>query len=124
MLFQTSFGIPAEGVYAGLVALLLAIIAIQMVVIILMARRNIRLVDDNRKLASDAITGLKDVISALNTISRDFTSVLNLVREQVQIGDNSIMSKIDDSAKRIHEKMVEIQREVSSHLLYLRDKSK
>ena len=113
MLFQTSFGIPASGVYTGLVALLIAIIAILLVAIYLMARRNVRLVDDNREITKDAIKGFQDVIAALNAI-----------REQVQLSDNALMGKIDDTQKRIHEKFSETQKEVLSHLQYLRDRAR
>lgn len=113
MLFQTSFGIPAEGVYTGLIGVLLIIIFLQFVAILMMARRNIRLVDDNRQVTSDSISGFKDVINALNAI-----------REQLQIGDNTIMGKVDDTSRKVHDKLVETQREILAHLQYLRDKAR
>jgi len=112
-LFQKSFGVPAEGVYTGLVILLIVIIAILMVAIYLLARRNMSLSDDNREITKDAIKGFQDVIAALNAI-----------REQLQIGNNALMGKIDDTQKRIHEKVMETQNEILSHLQYLRDRSR
>lgn len=116
MLFQTSFGIPAEGVYTGLIVVLLLIIITLLVVIYLMARRNIKLTDDNREITRDAIKGFKDVISALNAI-----------REQLQLGDNALMGKIngtEDKVQEIHGKLVDVQKEIVGHLQYLRDRSR
>lgn len=69
--------------------------------------------DDNREITKDAIKGFQDVIAALNAI-----------REQLQIGNNALMGKIDDTQKRIHEKVMETQNEILSHLQYLRDRSR
>lgn len=112
-LFQTSFGIPAEGVYTGLVVLLIAFVAVLLVVIYVLSKRNVQLVEDNREITKDAIKGFQDVINALN-----------LIREQLQQGDNALMGKINDSEKKIHERLIETQREIVSHLQYLRDRSR
>lgn len=112
-MLQTSFGIPAEGVYTGLIIILLAIIAVLLFVIFQMARRNVNLSDQNREITRDAIKGFQDVISALNAI-----------REQLQIGDNALMGKINDTYTRVHEKLAETQRELVAHLQYLRDRTR
>lgn len=113
MFFSKSFGIPAEGVYTGLVAVLLLLIITLLVIIYLMAARNIRLVDDNREITRDAIKGFQDVIAALNAI-----------REQLQIGDNALMGKVNDTKKEIHDKLIEAQKEIVGHLQYLRDRTR
>lgn len=113
MNFQTSFGIPAEGVYTGLVLLLLLIIAALMIVVYLLASRNVRLVDDNREITRDAIKGFQDIIASLNAI-----------REQLQVGDNALMGKLNDTEKKIHETLSRTQAEIVSHLQYLRDRSR
>lgn len=113
MLFQTSFGIPAEGVYTGLVILLILIIALLLLVIYLIARRNIQLTDDNREITKDAIRGFQGVIAALNAI-----------REQLQLGDNALMGKVNDTENKIHATLVATQKEILAHLQYLRDRSK
>ena len=108
-LFQTSFGIPAEGVYTGLVIVLIVLALSLLVVIYMLAKRNIRLVDDNRDITKDAIKGFQDVINALNAI-----------REQLQIGDNALMGKMNDTQKQIdatHNKILE-------HLQYIRDRTR
>lgn len=113
MVLQTSFGIPAEGVYAGLIIVLLAVIAAMAVMIGMMAKRNMRLVDDNREITRDAITGFQNVIASLNAI-----------REQVLISDNAIMNQVNNTHDSLNTKLGEISREVVSHLQYLRDRSK
>ena len=113
MLYQTSFGIPAEGVYTGLIVVLLCIIAALMIIVYLLATRNVRLVEDNREVTKDAIKGFQNVISALNAI-----------REQLQIGDNAIMGKINDTQKQIDDKVLAAQREIIAHLQYLRDRTR
>jgi biopolymer transport protein ExbB/TolQ len=119
MNFQTSFGIPAEGVYTGLVAILILIILVLFAIIYMMAARNIRLSDDNRQITQDAINSLKDLLPALNAI-----------REQVQEGDNALMGKMNDSERnnqesnqRLYEKINKLREEVISHLQYLRDRA-
>lgn len=113
MWFQSSFGIPAEGVYTGLVAVLLLIIIALLVAVYLIASRNIRLVDDNREITRDAIRGFQDVIAALNA-----------VREQIQGSDNALMGKMNDDTKKIYEELVKTQKEVLGHLQYLRDRAR
>ena len=113
LFFQTSFGIPAEGWYIGLVILLILIIFVLLFIIYLMAKRNVALVDDNRMITKDSINGFQHVIEALNAI-----------REQLQVGDNSIMGKINDSEKKIHETLVDTQKEILAHLQYLRDRTR
>ena len=120
MNFQTSFGIPAEGVYTGLVAILILIILVLFIIIYLMAARNIRLSDDNRQITQDAINSLKDLLPALNAI-----------REQVQEGDNALMGKMNDvqrdnqsANQRLYEKVDALRQEVIHHLQYLRDRSR
>jgi len=113
MNFQTSFGIPAEGVYTGLVLLLLLIITALMIVVYLLASRNVRLVDDNREITRAAIKGFQDIIASLNAI-----------REQLQVDDNALMGKMNDTEKKIHETLSRTQAEIVSHLQYLRDRSR
>ena len=113
MNFQTSFGIPAEGVYTGLVLLLLLIITALMIVVYLLASRNVRLVDDNREITRDAIKGFQAIIASLNAI-----------REQLQVGDDALMGKLNDTEKNIHETLSRTQAEIVSHLQYLRDRSR
>ena len=96
-----------------LIIILIVIILALCFVIVQIARRNIRLTDDNREITKDSIKGFKDVIVALNAI-----------REQLQIGDNAIMGKVDDTKNRIYSKVVETQQEIVRHLQYLRDRTK
>lgn len=111
--FQASFGIPAEGVYTALVAILLIVIAALLIVVWMMAARNIRLSDDNRQITRDAIKGFQDVIAALNAI-----------REQLQAGDNALMGKMNDTHSHVTEKIRSLREEILAHLQYLRDKSR
>ena len=120
LFFQTSFGIPAEGVYTGLVIILLVLIVILLVIIYYLAAHNVKLAEDNRHITSDAIKGFQDVISALNAI-----------RLQIQEGDNALMGKINDKQRhdneastRLYEKINKVRDEITHHLQYLRDKSK
>ena len=113
LFFQTSFGIPAEGWYIGLVILLILIIFVLLFIIYLMAKRNVALVDDNRMITKDSINGFQHVIEALNAI-----------REQLQVGDNSIMGKINDTEAKIYDELVHTQDEIKQHLQYLRDKAR
>lgn len=99
--------------YTGLVAVLLLIIIALLVALYLVASRNIRLVDDNREITRDAIRGFQDVIAALNA-----------VREQIQGSDNALMGKMNDVEKKIHEKLVDTQKEILGHLQYLRDRAR
>ena len=120
MNFQTSFGIPAEGVYTGLVIILILIILVLFVIIYLMAARNVRLSDDNRQITQDSINSLKDLLPALYSI-----------RDMIQEGNNALMGKFNDvekinteANKRLYEKVNNLREEVISHLQYLRDRSR
>lgn len=87
-----------------------------LVIIYLMAKRNVRLVDDNRDITRDAIRGFQDVINALNAI-----------REQLQVGDNSLAGKINDTQKQIEATKSQIDdthNKILEHLQYLRDRTR
>lgn len=107
--FQTLLSIPAEGVFISLVVILILLVLVLLAIIYSMARRNIRLVDDNRDITRDAIKGFQDVINALNAI-----------REQLQIGDNALMGKVNDTQKVLDD----ARKTIIEHLQYLRDRSR
>lgn len=118
--FQTSFGIPAEGVYTGLIGFMLFVIGVLLFIISMMARRNVRLVEDNRQITTDSIKGFRDVIAALNA-----------TREHLQVFENAIMGKFNSNEAKIKERLLEVQgnlasaqKEILSHLQYLRDRSR
>lgn len=108
MQLQTSFGIPAEGVYTGLVLILLAIIAAMVLMITLMARRNTRLVDDNRKITEEAIKGFEKAFYALEKI-----------QNQVSLNSHGISEKISQLQFWIEDEI----KTLKSHIQYLRDRA-
>lgn len=108
MLFQKSFGIPAEGVYTGLVLILLLIIAAMVLIIVLMARRNMRLVDDNRRVTEEAIKGFEKAFHALEKI-----------QGQVSVNSHGISEKISQLQFYIEDEI----RTLKIHVQYLRDRA-
>lgn len=108
MLFQTSFGIPAEGVYTGLVVILLLIIAALILMVVLMARRNMQLVDDNRKITEEAIRGFEKAFHALEKI-----------QQQVAINSHGISEKLSLLQGWIEDEI----KILKSHVQYLRDRA-
>jgi len=108
MLFQTSFGIPAEGVYTGLVVILLLIIAALVIMVVLMARRNMQLVDDNRKVTEEAIRGFEKAFHALERI-----------QQQVSINSAGISEKLSLLQGWIEDEI----KTLKAHIQYLRDRA-
>lgn len=93
--------------YVSLVVILILLAMVLLAIVYSMARRNIRLVDDNRDITRDAIKGFQDVINALNAI-----------REQLQVGDNALMGKMNDTQKVLDD----AHKTIIEHLQYLRDR--
>ena len=99
---------------------MLFVIGVLLFIISMMARRNVRLVEDNRQITTDSIKGFRDVIAALNA-----------TREHLQVFENAIMGKFNSNEAKIKERLLEVQgnlasaqKEILSHLQYLRDRSR
>lgn len=108
MQLQTSFGIPAEGVYTGLIFVLLAIMAAMAVMIVLMARRNMKLVDDNRKITEEAIKVFEKAFYALDKIQNQVSNNSIGISEKISM----LQFYIEDEIKTL-----------KNHVQYLRDRA-
>jgi len=101
---QTSFGIPAEGVYTGLVLMLIVVIALLIVAVVWLMRQN-------NRLAQDSIRGFRDINAALNAL-----------REDLGTGDSNLTKHLTDTERRINENLEKIQSNVTEHLRFIRDR--
>lgn len=91
------------GIHAGLIIIILVVISVVLLTALL------TLFARYQQVTREAIRGLSDVLAALNAI-----------RSDIQINDNSLMGKMNDTYQSINERI----EEVLNHLQYIRDRTK
>lgn len=96
------FGVPS-----GVIIVILASISVVLLVALL------TLFARYQQVTREAIKGFQDILSALNAI-----------RSDIQINDNSLMGKLNDTYQGLNERIDNVKREVTEHLQYIRDRTK
>ena len=95
------------GIHAGLIIIILVVISIVLLTALL------ALFTSYQQVTREAIKGFQDILSALNAI-----------RSDIQINDNSLMGKLNDTYQGLNERIDNVKREVTEHLQYIRDRTK
>lgn len=95
------------GIHAGLIIIILVVISLVLLAALL------ALFSRYQQVTREAIKGFSDILAALNAI-----------RSDIQINDNSLMGKMSDIYQGLNEKIENVKQEVTSHLQYIRDRTK
>lgn len=97
---------PADGAALWLIIILMIVSASLFVALIVLFTRY-------QQVTREAIKGFSDILAALNAI-----------RSDIQIGDNSLMGKMNDTYQNLNERIENAKEHVLSHLQYIRDRTK